>query len=479
MFRTRSTSVATAAILALQFMFALDSQVMTVALPTIQGELGFSAASLSWIPNAYAIAFGGLILLGSRLGDRFGRVRLFAIGAGLFALASLIGGLAPNAGVLIAARVLQGVGAAVAAPSVLALISTMATSRASRARGLALFTVMSAVGASFGLILGGVLTDLASWRWGLLVNVPIGIIVITIVLRLVPNQIHPQAGRFDVLGALLATLASVAVVWAFLNTADHGWTDLGTLASFVAAAVLILLLVLVERRAASPVIAVHLLKDLARTGALLSMGLTSGAHLAMLFMIALYLQRTLQFSPLLAGLAFLPLTVSVFVITRWVPQWVAKFGTRTVLVAGGVLVTLSFVLWSTLGVSSTYLEVVVPLLVHAAGVSLIFTAGTIAAMDKANESDAGSASGMLQMAQQIGGALGIAVVVSVYAANATPGQFVPGLQVALLAGGGLAVLGAVIALVTVRRRPAPPTNSGSIATQRSIVESRPDVSGNG
>jgi EmrB/QacA subfamily drug resistance transporter len=452
MFRTRPTVIATAAILALQFMFALDSQVMTVALPTIQSELGFNAANLSWIPNAYAISFGGLILLGSRLGDRFGRVRMFAVGASLFVLASLVGGLAPHAGLLIAARVLQGVGAAVAAPSVLALISTMATTRASRARGLALFTVMSAVGASFGLILGGILTDLASWRWGLLVNVPIGIIVVVIVLRLVPNQTHPQAGHFDVLGALLATLASVAVVWAFLTTADRGWTNLGTVASFAAAAVLILLLVLVERRAASPLIAVHLLADPGRTGALVNMALTNGAHFAMLFLIALYLQRTLQFSPLVAGLAFLPLTVSVFVITRWVPQWVEKFGTRTVLVVGGMLVTLSFVLWSTLGVSSTYVGVVIPLLVHAAGVGLIFTAGTLAAMDRVNESDAGSASGMLQMVQQIGGALGVAVVVSVYAANAIPGEFVPGLKVALLTGGGLATLGAIIAVVTVRRR---------------------------
>jgi EmrB/QacA subfamily drug resistance transporter len=452
MFRTRSTAVATAAILALQFMFALDSQVMTVALPTIQSELGFSAASLSWIPNAYAIAFGGLILLGSRLGDRFGRVGMFAVGASLFVLASLVGGLAPHAGLLIAARVLQGIGAAVAAPSVLALISTMAISRASRARGLALFTVMSAVGASFGLILGGVLTDLASWRWGLLVNVPIGLAVVAIVLRLVPNQTHPQAGRFDVLGALLATAASVSVVLAFLSTAEHGWTNLGTLASFVAAAVLILLLVLAERRAASPLIAVHLLADPGRTGALVNMGLTNGAHFAMLFMIALYLQRTLGFSPFLAGLAFLPLTVSVFVITRWVPQWVETYGTRAVLVAGGVLVALSFVLWSTLGTSSTYVGVVVPLLVHAAGVGLIFTGGTLAAMDRVSESDAGSASGMLQMVQQIGGALGVAVVVSVYAANATPSQFVPGLQVALLTGGGLAALGAVVAIATVRRR---------------------------
>lgn len=455
MFRSRSTAVATAAILALQFMFALDSQVMTVALPTIQGELGFTAATLSWIPNAYAIAFGGFILLGSRLGDRFGRVRMFAVGAGLFVIASFVGGIAPDAGLLIAARVVQGLGAAVAAPSVLALISTMATSPAARARGLALFTVMSAIGASFGLILGGILTDLASWRWGLLVNVPIGIVVVLIVVRSVKNKAHPQSGRFDVLGAVLATFASVALVWAFLYTADYGWANVGTVIAFGVAAVLIMLLVIVERRATSPLIAVHLLADRARTGALINMALTNGAHFAMLFMLALYLQRTLQFSPLLAGLAFLPLTLTVFVVTRWVPQWVARFGTLAVLVVGGVLVTLSFVLWSTLGISSTYLAVLVPLVIHALGVALIFTGGTLAAMDRVADADAGSASGMLQMVQQLGGSLGVAVVVSVYAANSTPGEFLPGLQGALLTGGALAALGIVVAVLTIRRSRRP------------------------
>jgi EmrB/QacA subfamily drug resistance transporter len=456
MFRNRSTAVATGAILALQFMFALDSQVMTVALPTIQNDLGFTAASLSWIPNAYAIAFGGLILLGSRLGDRYGRVRLFTLGAGIFVLASLCGGLAPDAGVLIVARVLQGVGAALAAPSVLALISTMAPTPAARARGLALFTVMAAIGASFGLILGGVLTELASWRWGLLLNIPIGIAVIVIVVRLVDNETHPQAGRFDIAGAFLATLASVTLVWAFLNTAEHGWTNFGTALAFGLAALLIGLLVIAERRAASPLIAVHLLGDRARSGALINMALASGAHLAMLFMIALYLQRSLHFSPLLAGLAFLPMTLSIFVVTRWVPRLAARFGARTVLMVGGVLVTLSFVLWSLLNASSTYADVVIPLLVHALGMSLLFAGGTIASMDRITAQDAGSASGMLQMAQQIGGALGVAVVVSVYAANASPGRFLPGLDIALLTGGGLAALGVVVALVTIGRRPALP-----------------------
>jgi EmrB/QacA subfamily drug resistance transporter len=449
MFRNRSTGVATAAILTLQFMFALDSQVMTVALPTIQNDFGLSASGLSWIPNAYALAFGGFILLGSRLGDRFGRVRMFAFGAGLFVVASLVGGLAPDANVLIAARVVQGLGAALGAPSVLALISTMATSPAARARGLALFTVMAAVGASFGLILGGALTELASWRWGLLINVPIGIVVIVIVARSVKNHTHRGVGRFDIAGALVTTLASVTLVWAFLSTAEEGWASVRVLVTFAVAALLIALLVFAERRATAPLIALHLLTGRPRIGALLSMALASGAHLAMLFMIALYLQRSLGFSPLLTGVAFLPLTVSIFILTRWVPQWTVRFGTRTVLVVGGLLVALSFVLWSPLSSSSNYLWVVIPLLIHAFGIALTFTGGTLAAMERITDPDAGSASGMLQMAQQIGGSLGIAVVVSVYAANSIPGHFVPGLQAAMFTGAGLSVLGVVVVLATI------------------------------
>ncbi|MGA1813807.1 MFS transporter [Frondihabitans sp. 4ASC-45] len=195
--------------------------------------------------------------------------------------------------------------------------------------------------------------------------------------------------------------------------------------------------------------------DRFRTGALINMGLTTGAHFAMLFMIALYLQRTLHYSPLLAGLAFLPLTLTVFIFTRWVPRLVDRFGSRLVLVSGGVLVTVSLMLWSSLSSTSTYIGVLLPLLVHAFGVALIFTGGTLAAMDRVADSDAGAASGMLQMVQQLGGSLGIAVVVSVYAAHATPGKFLPGVSVALLTAGGLAALGGIVAVVMLRRRPTP------------------------
>jgi len=447
----RIAGIALSAVLALQLMLSLDAQVMTVALPSIQRELGFSAASLAWVPNAYTLAFGGLILLGGRLGDSFGRVRVFSIGTVVFVLGSLIGGLAFDPAVLIGARVLQGIGAAIAAPSVLALIATMAKDEASKARGLAWFTSISAVGSSVGLILGGLLTDLASWRWGLLINIPIGAIVLVLVIRLVAETTRRRARAFDVPGAILASLASLAVVWAFINAGENGWANVGTIGSFAAAVVLVIALVVVERRAASPLVAIHLLGDVPRVGALVNMGLFVGAHFAMLFFIVQFLQRVLDFGPFLAGLAFLPLTGTVFIVTRWVPGLVERFGARIPLVVGGVLVVLSFVLWVPLSESSTYVGVVIPLVLQALGVALVSTAGTLTVMRAVPEQDTGSASGMLQMVQQVGGAVGIAVAVSVYASGAVEGQFIPGFAGAMIAGAALTVLATVVALFTVRK----------------------------
>jgi len=466
----RAHASALAAILTLQLMLTLDAQVMTVALPTIRDDLGFTPAQLSWVPNGYAVTFGGLILLGGRLGDAFGRVRVFLLGTALFVAASLVGGLAFDPVMLIGARVAQGVGAAVAAPSVLALIATMARNDGERARGLAYFTAISAIGASAGLILGGVLTDLASWRWGLLINAPIGLVVMIVVGRLVKDGPAHATGGFDVLGGLLATLGSVSLVWSFIFAADHGWSSPSTILFLVAAAGLITALVVVERRSRSPLIAVHLLRSGPRVAALVNMGLVLGAHFAMLFFIPQYLQRVLDFSPLQAGFAFLPMTVTIFVVTSWVPDWVVRFGPRPLLVLGGILMTASFVLWSPLDGSSGYVGVLVPLLVHAVGAALIFTSGTLVAMDQVPDADAGSGSGMLQMVQQIGGSLGIAITVSVYAAGAVDDQFVPGLRAAILTAGGLAALATLVAAVSIGRRGESSPRTGTLTSSDSKVD---------
>jgi EmrB/QacA subfamily drug resistance transporter len=449
--RPRTAALALSAVLALQLMLQLDAQVMTVALPAVDAELGFTASSLSWIPNAYALAFGGLILLGGRLGDSFGRVRVFSIGTGVFILGSLIGGLAISPIMLVSARILQGIGAAVAAPSVLALIATMAKDEAARAKGLAWFTSTSAIGSSAGLILGGLLTDLLSWRWGLLINVPVGIVVIATVISLVNENGRRRARAFDVPGAIFASLASAGIVWAFIYAGENGWGTIGTLLFFAIAVVLIAALVVVERHSANPLVAIHLLKDIPRVGALINQGLIVGSNAAMLFFIVQFLQRVLELGPLLAGLAFLPLTATVFIVNRWVPGIVARFGARVPLVTGGVLVAASFLLWARLDDDASYVGVVIPLIIHALGVALIFTSGTLATMNAVPEEDTGSASGMLQMVQQVGGSIGIAVAVSVYATGAIEGQFMPGFAGAMLVGVGLAVVATIVAIFTVKK----------------------------
>lgn len=440
--RTRALWV----VLAAQLMLTMDFLIVIVALPRIQHDLGFSPVALSWVPNGFALAFGGLLLLGGRLGDMIGQVRAFRIGLVVFVVASLFGGLANTPAILILARVLQGVGAALAAPSVLALVMLMARDEAERARGMSLFIAVSSVGASAGLILGGVLTDFLSWRWSLLINVPVGIVVVGLIKHLVAET-PVKPARLDIGGAFSATFGSVATVFGFIHAAEAGWATLPTVLSFVAATVLFGAFIKIENRHPAPLLKLDLLRNRPRLAGLVVMALIVGMHFSMLFMLVQYLQRVLGLSPLMAGLAYVPLTATVFVITHFVPSLVTRFGMRCLLVTGSLVVALSLALFATLDDSSRYAPgVLLPLLVHAVGIALVFAPGTMAIMHGVPEQDAGSASGLLQMDQQIGGALGIAIVAAIYAIGAQPGQFVPGMPQAFLGAAGIAVLAAFVAL---------------------------------
>ncbi len=430
-------------ILTAQLMLQMDFLIVIVALPRIQQDLGFSPATLSWVPNAFALAFGGLLLLGGRLGDLIGQVRAFRWGLVVFVLASLLGGLAPTPAVLIAARVLQGMGAALAGPSVLALVTVMARNEAERARGLSLFIAVSSIGASAGLILGGVLTDFLSWRWSLLINVPVGLVVIPMIGRLV-TETPRRPSRLDISGAITATLGSVSLVYGFIHAADNGWGTLGTSLSFVFAAMLFVVFYRTESKHAAPLLDLGLLRDGPRVAALAVMALIVGMHFSLLFLLVQYLQQVLGLTPMMAGLAYVPLTATVFVITHFVPRLLTRFGARALLITGSVLVATSLFAFARLGEGSHYLpDVLVPLLIHAAGIALVFAPGTVAIMRGVPDAQAGAASGLLQMDQQIGGALGIAMIASVYAAGVQPGQFVPGLAAAFVVAGFIAIACAV------------------------------------
>ena len=449
------SSIAMATILTAQLMLTMDFLIVLVALPRIQTELGFTTAGLSWVPNAFALAFGGLLLLGGRLGDIYGQVKTFKIGVATFVAASLLGGVAGTPVLLIVARVLQGAGAALAGPSVLALITTMARNEAERNRGLSLFISISSVGASVGLILGGALTDLLSWRWSLLINVPIGTVVFALIGRLV-EETEPKPARLDVAGALTATLGSVALVYAFISAGEHGWSSASTILAFAISAALLVSFFRIENRAAQPLLDLSLLRSGPRLGGLIVMALIVGMHFSMLFLIVQYLHHVLGFAPLMAGLAYLPLSVTIFTISPTMPRFIAKFGPRPLLALGGMLVAASFIGFAMLGSESAYFpDVLVPLVVHAIGAALVFAPGTVAIMEGVPDEHAGAASGLLQMDQQVGGALGLAIIAAVYAGNAVPGRFTAGLATAFAVAATVSLLAALVAMLTIHRNRSP------------------------
>lgn len=446
--------LALAVILSAQLMLQMDFLIVMVALPQIQADLGFSAAALSWVPNAFALALGGLLLLGGRLGDVYGRVRAFKAGLAIFVLASLLGGLANSPWLLISARILQGVGAAIAAPSVLALVMNIARNETERNRGLALFITVSSVGASAGLILGGALTEYFSWRWSLLINVPVGIFILVMIGKVV-KETAGQRAQFDIGGALTATAGSIALVFGFINAAERGWAHFATLPSFVAAAALLTAFWAIESRAKQPLLNLDLLRNRTRIVALTVMAIIVGMHFSMLFLVVQYFQKVLGFGPLAAGLAYLPVTGTVFAVTHFMPTLLERFGAGRLQLGGCLLVACSFIGFAMIDSDGSYAgSVLGPMLVHSLGIALVFTPGTVLTMEDVAAEQSGAASGLLQMDQQIGGALGIAVVTSVFAFTSIPGDFVSGLPMAFGVAALLSAMAAMLTTVVVLGTPA-------------------------
>jgi len=439
--------MALAIVLTVQLMLAMDFLIVVVSLNDIQSDLGFTSAGLSWIPNAFGLAFGGLLLLGGRLGDMIGQVKAFRIGVAIFVLASLAGGVAMSPSMLIAARIFQGAGAALAAPSVLALVTILAQNEEEKNRGLSLFIAVSSIGASLGLILGGALTAYLSWRWSLFINVPVGAIAFSVIATLVPET-EKAKGKVDVMGALTGALGSSALVFGFISAGEDGWAANATISGFSSAVLLCYIFIRIQSTIAVPLVRPNLVKSRQRRGGLAVKALIVGMHFAVLFLILQYFQQVLGYNPLLAGCAYLPLTAVVFIISSFVPALVEKFGIRFLLVAGCILVAASLVGFSVLDAESSYVQDVIPsLLLHSIGIALVFAPGSIAILDGVEDQDAGVMSGILQIGEQIGGAVGIAAITSIYMANLSPGDFSSGLHAAFLAASGISVLAAVIAFL--------------------------------
>ena len=411
----RGGSLILAIILGCYLMVVLDASVVITALPNIDADLNFSAASLSWVQNAYTLTFGGLLLLGARAGDLLGRRRVFVAGILLFTFASMLGGLAQSSTWLLGARALQGVGAAIAAPSTLALLTVSFPAGHERTRALAYYSAVGGAGASIGLVLGGMLTSWVSWRWGLFINVPIGIALAWLAPRHLPETTR-HSGRFDLAGAATSTLGMVALVYGLVRAADFGWGDASAVAAFAVAAVLLVAFVLNERRAPQPITPLRLFSSRERVGAYVARMLVVGAMFGMFFFITQYLQGAEGYSALSAGLAFLPVSLSVFAMVRAVPRLIPRFGEMRVLVGGLTLALIGMAWLSQISVDVDYAtQVAPPMLLLGIGMGAAFTPLTSLGIAGVADQDAGAASGLVNTAHQLGGTLGIGILITVFA----------------------------------------------------------------
>jgi EmrB/QacA subfamily drug resistance transporter len=403
-------------ILGCYLMIIVDISVIITALPDIHEALGFSSADLSWVQNAYALTFGGLLLLGARAGDILGRRRVFMAGIALFTTASLLAGLAQSPTWLLVTRAVQGVGAAIAAPSTLALLTVTFREGPERVRAVAWYSAVAGAGASLGVVLGGLLTDLISWRAGLFVNVPIGIVLLGLAPRYLPET-EREPGHFDLAGAASSTLGMTAVVYGFVRAASEGWGDRLTIVSFVAGVALLATFVRTEMRAEQPITPLRLFASRERSGAYAARVLVVSGMYAMFFFVTQYFQGVGGFSPLEAGLAFLPMTLLVFTMVQVVPRIASRVGEINVL-AGGLVLGLGGMVWlSQIGPDTAYFpNIAVPLLMLGSGMGSAFTPLTAAGIAGVAPDDAGAASGLVNTAHQVGGALGISVLVTVFTA---------------------------------------------------------------
>ena len=454
-------SVLLAVILTAQMMVVLDATIVNVALPHIQRGLHFSSSSLSWVLNAYVLTFGGLLLLGARSGDLLGRRRTFLAGISLFSVSSLAGGFATASWMLLAARAAQGVGGALAAPAALALLTTAFPEGSARVRAIGLFTTVSAAGGATGLVAGGLLTQWASWRWVMFVNVPIGMAVIVVGL-LVLTETERRHGRFDLAGAFTSTAGMTAVVLGLVEAGSSGWRSPITAASLVAGAALLATFVRIEAAAAEPILPLRILADRTRAAANVARGFGYAGMYGMVFFLTQFLQDVQGRSALITGIGFLPTPMSVFLSSQITSKvLVNRLPAKVLMVAGSALSAAGLLLATQLHANTSYPQVLVSLILIGSGMGTSFVSLTTAALAGVAPADAGAASGLINVMQQLGAALGLAVLVTIFdsvvpagsrltaGAATAVGPVVHGLDVTFAAGGGfclaaLAIIGLLV-----------------------------------
>jgi EmrB/QacA subfamily drug resistance transporter len=467
--RTDHRWSALALIVTAQFMVILDVAIVNVALPSIKTDLDFSQANLQWVISAYAIMFGGVLLLGGRLADLLGRRRLFVAGLVLFSVSSLLCGLAWSEASLIGFRGLQGLGGALLAPAALSLLTTMFAEGRERNLALGIYGAASGSGAAVGVLLGGVLTSYLSWSWVFFINVPVGVAAIALTPVLLPVGRANLAHRhFDVRGAATITAGLMLLVYATTRAASHGWGAPGTLALFGVAAALVGAFVLIELRSPHPLLPLRIFRSRTLTGANAAMAIVGGVAFSEFFLLTLYLQDVLHYSAVESGVAFTGFAFTVVVTSNIAQLVVGRFGVRPTLTAGLLASALSVAWLTRLPVDGSYFWDLFPAFVlGGAGMGLSFVPVTIASLTGVVPADAGVASGLINTSRQIGGAVGIAAVSAIAATSTsnyadthalapTSGLALDhGFQTGLYALTGLLLLGAAIAVTLVRSAPPP------------------------
>jgi EmrB/QacA subfamily drug resistance transporter len=447
-----------------QFMVVLDITVVNIALPSMQRGLHFSAANLQWIVNGYTLVFGGFLLLGGRAADLFGRKRLFLIGVGVFTAASMLNGLAQSSGMLIIGRGLQGLGGALVSPAALSIVTTTFSDGEQRTKALGVWSAIAAGGSAVGLLVGGALTDLASWRWVFFVNLPVGIITFALAVRFVAESRVDLARRsLDLAGAFTVTSGLVILVYAIVKAQSFGWGSARTLGLGAVALILLAAFVAIERRSKAPLMRLSIFRVRSLAVADTVLLLLASGMFGMFFFASLYIQQILGYSPLKAGLAFLPVTGVIMIGAALAQQLIRRFGVRNVGAFGIALASLGLLVLTQLPVHGSYAGDVLPgLLPLGLGLGLAFVPITLLGTSGVREEDNGLASGLFNTAQQVGGSLGLAVLSTLAASQAArvlhgsglaaiETARVSGYHVAFLAAAIMLASGAVLLVVALRR----------------------------
>ncbi|HXP36912.1 MAG TPA: MFS transporter [Solirubrobacteraceae bacterium] len=461
----RAKNLALALLAMTQFVVVIDASIVNIALPSIGRALKFSQDDLSWVVNAYTLTFGGFLLLGGRLADLMGRRKMFMLGLVVFSLASLLGGLAQSEPWLIAARAVQGLGAAIVSPAALSIITTTFSEGAERNRALGVWGAVAGAGGAAGVLLGGVLTSGLSWRWVLFVNVPIGVICALLAPRLLQESRSEEENRsFDIPGAVTVTAGLALLVYALVDAVNVGWGSSATLLKIAGAVVLLIAFLAIERRSRAPLMPFSIFRLRTLRGADTVALLIGMSLFSMFFFISLYMQQVLHYSALKAGLSYLPLAIAIILSAGAASAGVTRFGFKPVLVIGLLFVAAGLYWFSRVpGTGGTFLaNVLGPSVLAAIGLGLSFVPVTIAAVTGTRPHEAGLASGLVNTAQQVGGALGLAILATI--ANSRTKDVIhggqhnaavaltKGFERAFLVGTGFALVGALLAAVLISSR---------------------------